>query len=418
MKRILFVEDDALIASTYGQRLADEGFEVAVAGDGLAAMRGLPEFKPDLVVLDLLMPKMSGMDVLTFMRQRPEMADTRVVVFSNMFISGDLIARINTLRVDKMLTKSNATPAALAEAIQSVFASEPPAAPAPKSPDYASSEPPAVEKAPELEEIAPKTGQGAPKESGTVFQSRIQREFLERIPVIFKGIRQIGREFVDAEGTDAEAEKLDNLARKIGFLTQMVGTAGYHRIAELCSALEAMLFELREKPALINDSCRNTIASTVAFLDDSLDRVELVDERDLTGSAILVVDDDAVSNKAFVFTLGRAKLSATSVTDPVVALGRLQQAAYDLLLLDINMPGMDGLALCEQIRALPMHRRTPVIFVTSLTDFKTRARAILSGGNDLITKPILPAELCVKVITQLLKAGWQAPKVVKKEEKG
>jgi CheY-like chemotaxis protein len=248
------------------------------------------------------------------------------------------------------------------------------------------------------------------------FKERIRREFLERIPIIFKGIRQIGREFVEAADSDAEAGKLEELTRKIGFLTQMTGSAGYHRLAELCSALEAMLFELREKPALINDSCRNTIASTVAFLDDSLDRVELVDDRDLTSSAILVVDDDAVSNKAFVFTLARARLSATSVTDPTVALARLQQTAYDLLLLDINMPEMDGLALCEQIRSLPLHRRTPVIFVTSLTDFKTRARAILSGGNDLITKPILPVELCVKVITHLLKAGQPAPKQAKTED--
>jgi CheY-like chemotaxis protein len=412
MKRILFVEDDALIASTYGQRLADEGFEVAVAGDGLAAMRGLPEFKPDLVVLDLLMPKMSGMDVLKFMRQRPELTATRVVVFSNMFISGDLITQISGLGVDKMLTKSGVTPTGLVEAINQVFESPPAFTPGGKLAQATNTTGAARAPAP-----AGTSTTGGARESNTSFQSRIQREFLERIPVIFKGIRQIGREFVDAAGTEAEAGKLDDLTRKIGFLTQMTGTAGYHRIAELSSALEALLFELREKPTLINDSCRNTIASTVAFLDDSLDRVELVDERDLSASTILVVDDDAVSNKAFVFTLGRAKLSATSVTDPMVALGRLQQAAYDLLLLDIDMPGMDGLALCSQIRELPMHRRTPIIFVTSLTDFKTRARAILSGGNDLITKPILPAELCVKVITHLLKAGWDSPKDSRKSDK-
>jgi CheY-like chemotaxis protein len=97
--------------------------------------------------------------------------------------------------------------------------------------------------------------------------------------------------------------------------------------------------------------------------------------------------------------------ATTSMTDPLEALKKLETTLYDLLLLDINMPGLDGLELCERVRRLPLHKRTPVIFVTILTDFKTRARAILSSGNDLITKPILPIELCVKVITHLLKAG-------------
>ena len=76
-----------------------------------------------------------------------------------------------------------------------------------------------------------------------------------------------------------------------------------------------------------------------------------------------------------------------------------------LVLMDVSMPKIDGLVLCEQMRALPLHQRTPVIFVTGLTDFQTYARSILSGGNDLIAKPISPNELCVKVITHLLKSG-------------
>jgi DNA-binding response OmpR family regulator len=70
---------------------------------------------------------------------------------------------------------------------------------------------------------------------------------------------------------------------------------------------------------------------------------------------------------------------------------------------------MDGIALCEEMRAMQLHKRTPVIFVTGLTDFKTRARTVLSGGDDLITKPVLPLELVVKAITLLLKKGYSNP---------
>jgi DNA-binding response OmpR family regulator len=115
------------------------------------------------------------------------------------------------------------------------------------------------------------------------------------------------------------------------------------------------------------------------------------------------VDDDAVSNRAIVIALGAANLRASSVADALGALKQLEQTSYDLVLLDIDLPGMDGIAVCEKMRSLPLHKRTPVIFVTGMTDFKTRARSILSGGDDLITKPVLPIELVVKAVTLLLK---------------
>jgi len=400
MKRILFVEDDALIARIYSQKLVEEGFEVAVAEDGLAAMRLLPEFMPDLVVLDLLMPKMTGVDVLKFMRQHPDLKSIRVVVFSNSFLS-NLVEQLESMKVEESLVKSTVTPALLAKVIRQVLEGSGHPAAAPAAAAATSQRPPVVKPG-----MVPASERAAlpGKESESEFRERMRREFLERIPVIFKGTRQLCRQFVEAPDVPTQVRLLEDLYRKIGFLTQMTGMAGYHRFAELSSALEALLFELREKPGLISDSCRHTIVSTVAFLADSLDRVERVDDQNPPTAAILVVDDDAVSNRGLVMALGRAKLSAASVTDPFEALKRLEQTRYDLLLLDIHLPGMDGLELCERIRALPLHRRTPVVFVTKLTDFNTRARAVLSGGNDLITKPILPAELCVKTIMHLLES--------------
>ncbi|NUO81438.1 response regulator [candidate division KSB1 bacterium] len=75
----------------------------------------------------------------------------------------------------------------------------------------------------------------------------------------------------------------------------------------------------------------------------------------------------------------------------------------DLIFLDVQMPGMDGFELCTKIRALPTNKTTPVIFVTSLTDFKSRARSSLSGGNDLIAKPFMFIELAVKALTHVIR---------------
>ena len=89
---------------------------------------------------------------------------------------------------------------------------------------------------------------------------------------------------------------------------------------------------------------------------------------------------------------------------------RLEQEDYALILLDIQMPELDGFEFCKKVRAWPQYSRTPIIFVTGQDDFETRIHSVLSGGDDLIAKPVFPIELLVKVVTHLLRsrlpAGW------------
>src|SRR5207249_5408256 len=78
---------------------------------------------------------------------------------------------------------------------------------------------------------------------------------------------------------------------------------------------------------------------------------------------------------------------------------------------DINIPAMNGIELCQKLRCIPHHKKTPVIFVTLCGDFESRAQSLLSGGDDLISKPIAPVELIVKATIFLLdKSKSQTPK--------
>src|SRR5208337_734408 len=117
------------------------------------------------------------------------------------------------------------------------------------------------------------------------------------------------------------------------------------------------------------------------------------------------VDNEEICSYAIVASLKRAHFDSTSMQDPNAALSLLQRSAFDLVLLDSNMPGMDGFEVCEQRRRISHHQTTPVIFVTLHGEFQNRARSVLSGGNDLITKPISPIELTLKVTIHLLQAG-------------
>jgi CheY-like chemotaxis protein len=407
MKKILFVEDDALVARIYSQKLVAAGFEVIVAEDGLVAMRRLPEFKPDLVVLDLLMPKFSGLDVLKFMRQHPQLKSTRVVVFSNSFLNR-LGEEVAAWGVQEMLAKAAMTPVLLIETIGRVLES-------PAEVLAASPKPAAARPAPSALAVPDHGPAGAAaavasgntetvyrNESASAFRRRIRRDFFEQIPSINKTLQQAADEFQEATDPQIQPLKLEALTRKIKFINHMTGMAGCYRIGQLSSALEALLFELQEKPDSITESSRHTVASTITLLQDWLGRADQPDEQCLSPTTILVVDDDAVSSRALVFALSRANLTARSVNDPMKALDKLRESTYDAVLMDINLPGMNGFVLCECLRALPLHKNTPVIFITSHKEFESRARSI-PGISDFITKPILPIELTVKVTAHVLK---------------
>jgi CheY-like chemotaxis protein len=248
------------------------------------------------------------------------------------------------------------------------------------------------------------------RENVVGFRTRIRRDFFDQIPAISGSVRDLCAEFMKAEGSAAQSRALDAIARKIGFLTHMTGMAGCHRISQLCSALEALLFELREKPDLINESTRHTVSSTCGLLVDFLERADDADVQSLSPTRVLLVDDDAVSNRALIFALGRTHLKTSSVTDPLKALLKLKQSPYDVVLLDINLPNMDGITLRTRMRELPLHQDTPVIFLTSYAEFAERARAMLTANDDLIAKPVIPIELAVKVTAHVLKRRLPAAK--------
>jgi signal transduction histidine kinase len=117
--------------------------------------------------------------------------------------------------------------------------------------------------------------------------------------------------------------------------------------------------------------------------------------------AVLVVDDNA-ENRA----LAKAALDDEGVHVVLAATGEEALAAFeraqpDCILLDIRMPGMDGIAVCQRVRALPNGDRVAIVFVTAQRDVETFDRALGAGGDDFMTKPFRPAELLVRIQTAM-----------------
>lgn len=104
-KKILLVEDDEALAAVYQSRLELEGFETLEVNNGEKALSAAIEFKPDLVLLDVMMPKISGFDVLDILRNTPETANIRVIMLTALSQPKDK-EMAQSLGVDDYLVKS------------------------------------------------------------------------------------------------------------------------------------------------------------------------------------------------------------------------------------------------------------------------------------------------------------------------
>jgi len=104
-KRILFVEDDDALAGVYLVRLQAEGFEVKRVANGEDALAAAISYKPDLVLLDVMMPKVSGFDVLDILRNTAETANLKIIMLTALSQDADR-QRAESLGVDDYLVKS------------------------------------------------------------------------------------------------------------------------------------------------------------------------------------------------------------------------------------------------------------------------------------------------------------------------
>jgi DNA-binding response OmpR family regulator len=105
--RIMLVEDDLALAAAYKVRMEAEGFDVLHCEDGEIAMQQALEYRPDLILLDIMMPKISGFDVLDILRNTKETANTKIIILTALSQPADR-QRAKDLGADEFLVKSQA----------------------------------------------------------------------------------------------------------------------------------------------------------------------------------------------------------------------------------------------------------------------------------------------------------------------
>ncbi|NUN64920.1 PleD family two-component system response regulator [Pseudanabaena biceps] len=116
---------------------------------------------------------------------------------------------------------------------------------------------------------------------------------------------------------------------------------------------------------------------------------------------ILVIDDTPPNLHLLIAMLTRRGYATRGVSDGLVALSEIPTNIPDLVLLDINMPSIDGFEVCQQLKANELTREIPVIFISARDEVIDKVQAFEMGGVDYITKPFQIAEVLARIENQL-----------------
>ena len=375
-KTILIVDEDPFAIDIYREKLEAQGFKLEVARDAASAFETLKKGVVDLVILDLCLPGINVVELLKDIRSDSGMQSLPIITLSNPYLSN-----LTRADVDAGATKSVAK---VGNAPEKIF------------------------------ELVRELGVGgtSPGVSGVVGalegdQEKLAATLLIKWPETLAKLRASYQAFARTEREDSRRAALLQMHRQFRSLAAKASILAFQKIVQLSTALEALLVELYATPAKITPSVVRTIAQSIDKLASLIDWAANSQDQVITSAKVLVVDDEVISRQVISSALEKADLHAVTLDDPLAAQRLLEHEHFDLIFLDVEMPGQSGLELCVKIRGMEPNLTTPIVFVTSHSDFGSRAQSTLSGGNDFIAKPFLLVELAVKALSWLFKESPQ-----------
>ena len=374
-KSILIVDDDQFATQIYREKLEAQGFKVGVTRDFDSTLQTLKKEVVDLLILDLCLPGINVVDLIKNIRSESATQSLPIIVFSNPYLSNLTRAAVEA-GATKFVAKVDNTPEQIIELLPELGVS-----------------------------VTSRIGVSGVIGALEANQEKLESKLLINRAETLAKLRASYQNFTRTEREDLRRTALLQMHRQLRLLAGGASALAFHKIAQMSGALEALLVELYSEPAKITPSVVRTVAHSIETLASLVDRPANSQGDAITSPKIVVVDDEVISRETICSALGKASLQAKSLDDPLAAQRLLEREHFDLIFLDVEMPGQTGLELCAKVRGMEPNRTTPIVFVTSHSDFGSRAQSTLSGGNDFIAKPFLLVELAVKTLTWLFKEG-------------
>lgn len=405
--KILIVDDDMILASIYRHKFQAAGFIVDVAESGETGLLKIAQNSPDIVLLDLMLGDMNGVEVIEVVRRNETTRHLPVVVFSSAFL-GNLVEDAARAGATKCLNKASCPPNRLIDEIETILAmaATPPAPMHGPAAALRESPPPsaAAAAAPFAPPAAPPSSPAAPATHAEELHGSLRRELMDQIHRRLDEAQRTLPKWL-ARPNSADAPYLPALYRSLRSIAGSAALAGRLRLGQVAGAVEALLKEIKGAPGGFSDSMLRTVCQAVELMPALAQDADSVQVEAFPSPLILVLAPAAGDRAAMGGALESAMLHALAVDETGVALRLLPINRFDLVLVDL--PVDDALAFCARLRATPANVHTPLILIAA-PDAATRARFDALPGADFLARPVTPIELAVKALVHLHNARHEA----------
>ncbi len=394
---VLLVEDDPELVKLFTHALGKAGWEVASAATAAEARSVVERRDVSAIVLDLMLPDTDGRNLLLQLKEQPQSAAIPVLVASahaDPHVKAECLALGATdflkkpLKPRKLLDllARRARPSSPADpsdpavavrladrvALSAAFratggGNRALALVGPAQPDAG----PGSGRTP-LEDIVIGVGAGLTAAVGD--DGLVARHGEDELAVLFRGGDREPFRILEQARQDLRARQ----GQQLDFVAGLVSLTEEMSLEEATDDAGRLLYSALGSPG----------GRVLCDLDEVVS----------PNVRVLLAEDDPLTAKLLIYRLTREPAyQVTHCIDGAEALAAVREEQYDIALLDINMPGLDGFDLLARMRAMPRYRRTPIAILTALGGEQTVIRGLELGANDYIIKPFSPSEVIARM---------------------
>ncbi len=450
MKKLVIVDNDTTVAGLYRNKFRESGYHVEIARDGKLGLAMILRDKPDAVLMELLLPELSGEELIGQLRSNPEFAQLPIVIATHGY-SAAMLEKAWDAGANEVLTKAVHTAPQIVEAVRKAIENRNIATTAQgvRTQSKAKSVPVDVttrldsptpsltaEAVQEIDEEAseaqfpdrsalsvralsggrtdtsrfqqktslvqrtPQDMESEGDSGGTEDHAAVQAELLQafsrRAPALVADLRATLARFIECPPGQVRLSyllELSGKARAFGGSCSMAGLPNLHHSVGI---LDRLAKELFQKPTMITNVATHTLAQGIDLIAWQLETTGNPALETIGSAMTLVVEDDEVSWQAICSSLARASFHPVVVCDDFTAKRFLAKNAVSLVVLDLDAAHVNAIELCEQMRLSETNKLTPAIFLATSIELETKAKITLCAPSDVVMKPFLFNELAMK----------------------
>jgi two-component system cell cycle response regulator DivK len=414
--RVLIVDDDSILATLYRIMLQNAGYQVEVADSGESGLFKISLSQPDLVVLDLMLGDMNGVEVLKVLRGNPATKKLPVIVFSSVFLGG-LVEEAKAAGATKYLHKTSCSPSRLIDEIQVLLEPEGatqlsrqfvmsggrPAARQSSGSRILAAPPPVKPRLPRPLGTTPLSERQPPEPAALPLSDEVpadtRRELLQQVRArIDDAVAALPNWVKNPENT--EAPYLGALYRAVRSIAGSASLAGRLRLGHVAGVLEALLLDIKQSKGEKSETVHHSVAEAVGLLPVLFGNGEPGVES-LPTPLVIVVDDDRKIRAQIDAALRNAQLRAICAADAAVATRLFECNKFDLAIIDLQIPGSGGLDLASGLREGSSVGDAPVVFISETQEAAAKVPNVDGKRIDVIVHPIQPLELAMASLIKI-----------------